>query len=221
LSKNQKETEEMLRQTIIKSIKENKPKNTEELIALVKEKLQLPEQKITDYIVQLENEGKIILKQQLQPGPQNFGTYVKTKSAFWYWITITLTVLATLTVFMIPENAYPIIYARYLLGSIFVWILPGYGFIKALFPTKVPIPTNSNELDQVERVALSIGMSLVLVIINGFILNYTPFGIRTISATLGLFALTITFATAGIIREFQYLKKTVGLTKILRVAVID
>jgi len=203
LSKNHSETEEKLTQTILRLIKEHNPTDTNQLITLVIGELPLPREKITDHIIQLENEGKITLKQQPQPTPPNLSTYIKTKNALWYWTTITLAAVSTIMVFMVPENAYPIIYARYLLGTIFVWILPGYSFIKALFPTKVPVPTNSNELDLAERVALSIGMSLVLVIINGFILNYTPFGIRTNYVTLSLFTLTITFATAAIIREHE------------------
>ena len=98
-------------------------------------------------------------------------------------------------VFTVPEDAYPIVYARYLLGSIFVLALPGYSFIKALFPTK--------ELDNIERVALSIGMSLALVPITGLLLNYTPWGIRVTPVTLSLLALTVAFATAAVIREHQ------------------
>jgi uncharacterized membrane protein len=70
-------------------------------------------------------------------------------------------------VFTVPEDAYPIVYLRYILGSIFILWLPGYTFIKALFPEK--------ELDSIERIALSIGMSIALVPIIGLLLNYTPF----------------------------------------------
>lgn len=59
-------------------------------------------------------------------------------------------------------------------------VLAGFSFIKALFPTKTPINTRSEELDKIERVALSIGMSLALVPIVDFILNYTPWGARAL-----------------------------------------
>jgi uncharacterized membrane protein len=52
--------------------------------------------------------------------------------------------------------------------------LPGFTFIKALFPAEVPIKTSSENMDTIERVALSFGMSLALVPIVGLILNYTP-----------------------------------------------
>ena len=123
--------------------------------------------------------------------------YYLTEKALWYWTTIVLAVATVIAVFIIPENAYPIVYIRYLLGSIFILWLPGYTFIKALFPTHVPIKTSSESLDTIERVALSIGMSLALVPIVGLLLNYTPWGIRLAPVTLSLLGLSITFATVA------------------------
>ena len=58
-------------------------------------------------------------------------------------------------------------------------------------------------MDNIERVALSLGMSLALVPIVGLILNYTPWGIRLTPIPLSLLALTIIFATAALLREYQ------------------
>ena len=104
---------------------------------------------------------------------------------------------------MIPEDAYPIVYVRYVLGSVFVLWFPGYAFIKALFPTQVPIPLGTEGLDNIERAALSAGMSIALVPLTGLFLNYTPWGIRTTPVTLSLLALTLIFATVAIIREYK------------------
>ena len=131
----------------------------------------------------------------------SFAKHVLSEKAVWYWTTIALAVATVIAVFIIPENAYPIVYIRYLLGSIFILWLPGYTFIKALFPTKVPIKTSSESLDTIERVALSIGMSLALVPIVGLLLNYTPWGIRLAPVTLSLLGLSVTFATVAMIRE--------------------
>jgi uncharacterized membrane protein len=72
-----------------------------------------------------------------------------------------------------------------------------------LFPSKVPINTSSENMDTIERLALSLGMSLALIPIVGLILNYTPWGIRLTPITLSLLALTIVFATATVLREYQ------------------
>jgi len=127
--------------------------------------------------------------------------YFLTEKAVWYWTTIALAATTVIAVFSIPENAYPIVYIRYLLGSIFILWLPGYTFIKALFPTHVPIKTSAESLDTIERAVLSIGMSLALVPIVGLLLNYTPWGIRLAPVTLSLLGLSVTFATVAMIRE--------------------
>jgi hypothetical protein len=197
-----KNEDSVLTRTIIQLIKEKKPSSVQQLVNLVEEKTSASEQKIIKCISQLQSEGKITLEEKITPPPHNFGTFIKT-NAYWYWITIILSIAAALTVFMIPEDAYPIVYIRYVLGSIFVLWFPGYTFIKALFPTQVPIKTSSENLDSIERIALSAGMSIALVPLTGLLLNYTPWGIRTTPVTLSLLALTLIFATVAIIREYK------------------
>lgn len=201
-----KRNEASIDQYIFSTVKKENPETVEKLVKLVKIELHLPEQEILKRILYLQGQGKLTFEEPIIPFPRGFKNYIFSHQAYWYWITIVLVFSATLSTFIIPENVYPAVYARYFLGTIFIWMLPGYSFVKTLFPIKVPVPTKSTELDLIERVALSIGMSIVLVIINGFVLNYTSFGIRTTSVTLSLFALTIAFAVVGVIREFQALK---------------
>lgn len=182
-------------QFIIQTIKEKKPKNVKQLIKLTQEKLPSPEQEIINRILYLQETEKIHLKPDQTLTPEKPTNYLRSSQAYWYWITIILTLTTALLVFTIPENAFPLVYARYILGSIFVLWLPGYTLIKALFPEK--------ELDSIERAALSIGMSLALVPIIGLLLNYTPWGIRLTPITISLLAVTFTFATAAIIRDQQ------------------
>lgn len=127
--------------------------------------------------------------------------YIFSSNARWYWATIALAVATTIAVFTIPEDAYPIVYARSILGAIFVLWLPGYTFIKAIFSAHVPIKTSTENFDNIERIALSLGMSLAFTPIVGLILNYTPWGIRLAPITLSLLALTTVFATVAIFRE--------------------
>jgi hypothetical protein len=192
---NKKLSKDKIDQQIIQIVKEKKPENVKQLIRLVKEKFPLPEQETLARILYLQEKEKIRLKPHKTLTPQKLTTYLRSSQASWYWTIIILTSTTILLVFTVPENAFPLVYARYILGSIFVLWLPGYTFIKALFPEK--------ELDSIERVALSIGMSLALVPITGLLLNYTPWGIRLTPITISLLTLTFTFATAAIIREHQ------------------
>ncbi len=133
-----------------------------------------------------------------------------TEKAHWYWATLALVVATALTTFLIPENVYPFAYIRQVLGIIFVLWFPGYCFTKALFPCGAPprrstmrARARAKAVDPIERIALSIGLSLALVPIMGLILNYTPLGIRLAPLVLSLLSLTMVFATAGIIREHR------------------
>ena len=197
---NQK-TKDTLDQKLIKLVQTKKPTNVQQLVDLTKlETMFIPEKEIMEHIIRLQDQGKLKLKEPLTQTPPKLSTYLKTGEATWYWITIILATATALTVFTIQENSCPLIYIRYVLGAIFVLFLPGYSLIKALFPEK--------ELDNIERTALSMGMSLALVPITGLILNYTPWGIRTTPITLSLLTLTIIFATAAIIREHQTKKQS-------------
>lgn len=51
--------------------------------------------------------------------------------------------------------------------------LPGYALVSALFPKE-------GEIDLLERLALSVGLSIAIVPLIGLGLNYTPFGIRLV-----------------------------------------
>ena len=188
-------------QYIIQIMKEKKPENVKQLIKLIQEKFPLSDQELLDHILDLQENEKIRFKPNQSLTPQKLTGYLRSGHAYWYWITMIIASTTALLVFVIPENAFPQVYARYILGSIFVLWLPGYTFIKALFPEK--------ELDSIERVALSIGMSLALVPMLGLLLYYTPWGIRLTPITISLLLVTFTFATAAIIREHQTRTKTV------------
>ena len=192
----QKNKEDRLDQMLIKLVKEKKPTNVRQLVNLMKlESFFIPEQEIMQHILRLESQGKLTLKEPLIRPQPKLSTYLKTREAAWYWITIILATTTALTVFTIQENSFPLIYVRYVLGAIFVLFLPGYSLIKALYPEK--------NLDAIECTALSVGLSLALVPIIGLILNYTPWGIGTVLITLILLILTIIFSTVAIIREQQ------------------
>jgi len=191
--------ESQLDQSIIETIKNKNPKTVKELVKLLQQKHQASEKEILEQIISLQSQGKITFKDETYQPPSSLRGYILSTSAFWYWSVIALATTTALMVFTIPENAYPLVYARYILGSVFVLLLPGYIFIKALFPTK--------ELDNIERIALSIGTSLAIVPITGLLLNYTPWGIRITPITLSLLTLTLTFATAALLREHQTQQK--------------
>jgi hypothetical protein len=203
LAKKKNRRKNDLDKLILETVENSKPSTVQKLVGLVKERNELPEQRIMEHVLNLQSEGKLTFKENPTELSETAGSFLFSNHALWYWITTILVIVSAASVFTIPEDAFPIVYARYILGSLFVLFFPGYSFIKALFPKEVPFKTRSEELDNIERIALSIGMSLALVPITGLLLNYTPWGIRTTPITLSLLALTVGFATAAIIREYQ------------------
>src|SRR2546425_11716956 len=63
-----------------------------------------------------------------------------------------------------------------LLAILLVLFVPGYVLVAAIFPGSLA-PGNA-ELDWIERIALSFGLSIAVVPLLGLVLNFTPFGIR-------------------------------------------
>ena len=188
-------------QSLIKIIGDEHPQTLEIAVRLVL--LRFPECKeaIMERVLRLESEGKISFEKISSTVPSSLTEYFLSDLARWFWLVFSLAVLASIMVFVVPEDSFTLVYARYLFGSVFVLFLPGYCLIKALFSSK--------ELDNIERFALSVGLSLALVPLVGLLLNYTPWGIRTTPVTLGLLALTLVFASAAVIRDYGAQKKMV------------
>lgn len=106
--------------------------------------------------------------------------------------------LTIVTVLAVPSES-PLIPIRYVLGSLYVLYIPGATLIEALYP-------KHEDLSPLERLALSIGLSLALVPLVGLILNYTPWGIRLIPVTTSLALLSICLATVALYRKYLYHK---------------
>lgn len=99
-------------------------------------------------------------------------------------LTIVLSLLCILFVSVPPLNDTNV---RIVLGLPFVLFMPGYSLIAILFPRK-------NDLDGIERVALSFILSIAVVPLLGLILNYIPFGIKLMPILFILSTFTISLS---------------------------
>ncbi len=102
---------------------------------------------------------------------------------------IVLSLLLALFIYAIPDNL-----GRIVLGLPFILFFPGYALIGTLFPEK-------KSLDLIERVALSFGLSIAVVPLIGFGLNYTPFGIRLEPILWSLIAFNVAFSLLAMWRR--------------------
>jgi len=87
-------------------------------------------------------------------------------------------------------------FLRVLFGIPLVLFIPGYALIAELFPA-------AKDLDGIERIALSFGLSIAIVPLVGLALNFTPWGIRLDPVVTCLCILTIGLCLAAQFRRAQ------------------
>ena len=83
---------------------------------------------------------------------------------------------------------------RTVLGLLLVLFFPGYALIASLFPKK-------DDLDSIERITLSFGLSIAITPLLGLVLNYTPWGIRLDQILISLTGITLLLCAVAIIRR--------------------
>jgi hypothetical protein len=83
---------------------------------------------------------------------------------------------------------------RIILGLPFILFFPGYVLICALFPGK-------KDLGIIERLALSLGLSIAVTPLMGLALNYTPLGIRPYPAIFLIFLFTLSVSLVAMYRR--------------------
>lgn len=101
------------------------------------------------------------------------------------------TALALLSVYLPVVDETPL---RVLFGVPLLLFVPGYLLIAALFP-------RHDDLDWLERIALSFGLSIAVVPLVGLVLNYTPWGIRLDPVLAGLALVIAALAVAATARR--------------------
>ena len=129
--------------------------------------------------------------------PSNLWSFALNLESLWFWALTALVVFTVLFVFFV--DASPLLYVRYVLGGVFILFLPGYMLISALYP-------RSDELDGLERLALSIGLSLAIVPLVGLMLNYTPWGITLTPIMVSLAVFAEALALGALVKKYRYYK---------------
>jgi uncharacterized membrane protein len=155
----------------------------------------LTEAEATDLIWGLVDRGEADVE-DIPPATKSVREYLR----FWernlpLYLSLTVSLGTLLVVYALPDD-FPLVVFRWILGSVFVLSIPGYVAVEALFP-------KGRELDGIERLALSVGLSLALVPLVGLLLNYTPWGIRLDPIMVSLTILTIGLALVAFARRFR------------------
>lgn len=165
------------------------------VVEYISREANISEEEVSRTIYRLWKKGYIDLE---RPKPvKNIFSYLLSVDGIWFYILTILIASTIILVFLVDKP--PLIYLRYILGSLYVLYLPGYTLIEALYP-------RGDELDPLERLALSIGLSLALVPLVGLVLNYTPWGIRLTPVTISLALIAEALALYALYRKYRYLR---------------
>jgi hypothetical protein len=144
------------------------------------------------------SEGAFELKEPSRNTETAGGYLSKVTVSGWLWATIILTTWAVTSATLIPD-IFPINIIRWVLGSVFVLYLPGFSLAELLFPERT-------SLDGLERFALSVGLSLAIVMFVGLILNYLPWGIRFTPIIVSLSLFVLSFAAFAAARKLMIVR---------------
>jgi len=154
----------------------------------------LTELEVVDMVWRLSDEGKAQLENAwpiTKPFTRFLGLWERHLSLYG---SLFLALATILSVYVLPSD-FPWVVARWVLGSVFVLFIPGYVTVAALFP-------EGKELGSLERFALSMGLSLAIVVFVGFLLNYTPWGIRLTPIVISLAVISLGLMSASLVRGY-------------------
>ncbi len=132
--------------------------------------------------------------------PSSTFEYLGRSYSAWFWTAMAYLAVTVASIYLIPQYP-PFVYVRYVFGAIAILYFPGFTLIEALYPKK-------EDLDSLERLALSIGLSLALVPLVGLLLNYTPWGIRLDPIVVSLSILGVGLALVAAVRKESYIRLT-------------
>lgn len=178
--------------SILKFFKDKRGVSVEDAVSSLSSSLEIRTHEIVRRIYLLKETGQINLYDPSPP--RRISSYFFSSYSIWFWILTSLVIITDILVYV--ASAPPMVYFRYIFGSLFMLYLPGSSFIELLY-------SNNHDLPQLERITLSIGLSLALVLLVGLALNYTPWGIRLVPIILSLSLLTIIIGLGALARKYN------------------
>ena len=177
-----------VKNAIRRALRSNQCVSVNDLVTEVSRALGIPKGVVAYEVMMMWKNGEI----ELEGVPRNPVAYVFSVEGLWYWVSITIIAASIIAVTLISGG--PLIYLRYGLGALMILFMPGYALVESLYP-------RGDELSPLERLALSIGLSLAIVPLIGLVLNYTPWGIRFIPIVISTNVVTVALLTTALIRK--------------------
>jgi len=149
-------------------------------------------EEIRDMIKELKRDDKLVLSEPRVKGSfLNYIANIYRSGPF--WLTLIVSMLAVATIYSAPQTD-PWSTIRIFAGSAFVLFIPGYALTQLLFPTR--------DMDPIEYIAMSIGLSLAITPLIGLILNYSIWGIRLDPIVASISAISIMMSLIATYKKY-------------------
>ena len=113
-----------VKQLVTATIDSDKPETVNQLIALLRQKINLPEEELTNIILEMNNDDQIDFSPRETPKPASTRNYIFSGKALWYWAILSVA-LAGAAVMLAPSGNLLIAWLRYAAGAAYVAFLPG------------------------------------------------------------------------------------------------
>jgi uncharacterized membrane protein len=133
---------------------------------------------------------------------KDFLNFTLTKNGRAFWFVIIITVLMIFFVHM--RSITYLLYVRLFLSIIFVLYLPGYSLVELVF-------ASDKDVSKVEQIAYSFGLSVAVVILLCYLLNYSTWGIRLEPLVISISLFSITCTTLASIRKYKKQKDRLSI----------
>ena len=170
------------------------PKSVNDLAAELAGKEGVSLEEAAAMVWERADRGEILL---VDPHPPlSFLGYLLSLYSAWFWLVSVALAVMLASIYVLPQVP-PFTWLRVGMGFLTSLYLPGYAFIEALYPQR-------DELEELERFALGVGLSIALTPLAGFVLNYTPWGIRLDPVTAALTLLTVALGLVAVYRKYLY-----------------
>ncbi len=180
---------ETVRGFILEALRSRRFSKVQEVVNELKRK-GVPEDVTTRMIKDLAQEGQLLLnlpgasEETVMTPVSGIVEYLWSTLALDLWLTLVLLFFGVATILLIPVEMFPVVVLRWVFGGLLLVFVPGFAFIRALFPFE-------RFIDRWERLALSCGLSIALAVLVAFGLNFTPWGITLVPTATVLAGITL------------------------------
>jgi uncharacterized membrane protein len=180
---------ETVRELILEVLRSRRFSTVQGVVTELKTK-GVPESVTMRMIKDLAQEGSVLLnlpgssEETVMTPVSGWFEYLGSTLALDLWLTLVLLILGLATTLLIPVDLWPTVVLRWIFGGLLLVLVPGFAFVRALFPFE-------RFIDRWERIALSCGLSIALAVLVGFGLNFTPWGITLVPTAIVLTGITL------------------------------